>query len=393
MKNKNNNIDLILLKLPYTFLQMPNGMGYVHNTLKKCGISFITRDLNIQFHGIVNNKDLSDYEFNRILSEYLKNISDEIVKIKPKIIAISVNEYLPYSINIIRNFILNLKNRLSKTIFIGGGYTCFTDKVAKLISDIFDHLVIRECENSLVVLIENIFNGKKIKDIPGVLSVNDSKNRMWKYAPLLKDLDSIDFPRYEWTDIEIYKDIAPAVITPNRGCPWARCNFCWEILKFRGRCAESLADEVEYLNQKGFNDFEFSCSDFNGDPKVMTEFCKLIIKRKIKVNFEGQMRIDKRNDRETFRFFEKAGFNYIRFGVDGWSDKAISLLNKGYDMKTVEKNLKYCSETKITTAVNLLTGFPGETEKDVDDYIKNINKLSRYIRELHYACFIDLQNG
>lgn len=42
------NLDLLLLEPPPRYIpMMPNGIGYVHNILRKCGIAFQTIDLNI----------------------------------------------------------------------------------------------------------------------------------------------------------------------------------------------------------------------------------------------------------------------------------------------------------------------------------------------------------
>ena len=40
-----------------------------------------------------------------------------------------------------------------------------------------------------------------------------------------------------------------------------------------------------------------------------------------------------------------------------------------------------------------LTGIPGESETDVDEYIKNISKLAKYINQIHIANDLELING
>jgi radical SAM superfamily enzyme YgiQ (UPF0313 family) len=62
-------------------------------------------------------------------------------------------------------------------------------------------------------------------------------------------------------------------------------------------------------------------------------------------------------------------------------------------MKTVKNNLKNCSSAGIISSVFVLTGMPGETEEDVDEYIKNISELAKYIDQLHLANDFELIRG
>lgn len=402
MKKSLKNLDFILLKLPFFYSpHLLNGIGYVHNILKKCGIKHITYDLNAYYYYFMNNyrnllsNDTGEYK-NMVLWEFLDYFIKDLVDIKPKIIGISIDAGVYFNSEVIVNFIGKIKKILPDTIFIAGGYACFSDNIPALVRRVFDYTIVRESENSLPFLINEIMNNKLVKDLPGVISKYDSFGRKWQYAPIYKNLDAIDFPRYEWANLKMYElsqNLQMAPIVPNRGCLWGRCYFCSETVQFRTRSAQSLADEVEFLNKNGFNNFLFSCNDFNGDPQVTIDFCNEIIKRKLKVNFQGQLRIDERNNLNTFKLFEKAGILFITFGVDGFSNRALKLLNKGYDMKVVEKNLKDCAKTKVKGLVNLLTGIPGEVEEDVEEYIENITHLHKYIKEINCSFYLYLQNG
>jgi radical SAM superfamily enzyme YgiQ (UPF0313 family) len=107
----------------------------------------------------------------------------------------------------------------------------------------------------------------------------------------------------------------------------------------------------------------------------------------------GQLRIDKKNTEEHFALLDKAGFKYLRFGIDGWTDKALRLQRKGYNMSLVLENLRNCKNVGIFSAVNLVVGVPGETEEDVDDMIKNLLDCSSYYDMLSQANTLILAGG
>jgi hypothetical protein len=98
---------------------------------------------------------------------------------------------------------------------------------------------------------------------------------------------------------------------------------------------EKIADEIEYFNSKGFHSFHFNESDVNGDAENLYNICSEIIRRKLKLILCGQLRIDKRNNKEYFGHLARAGFTHLRFGVDGWSKNTLDLQRKGYTVDMV----------------------------------------------------------
>jgi radical SAM superfamily enzyme YgiQ (UPF0313 family) len=139
--------------------------------------------------------------------------------------------------------------------------------------------------------------------------------------------------------------------------------------------------------------FVFNESDVNGEPQLLSDISSEIIRRHLKVHLMGQLRIDKKNTEEHFALLDKAGFKYLRFGIDGWTDKILRLQRKGYNMSLVLKNLRNCKKVGIYSAVNLVVGVPGETEEDVDDMITNLLHGSDYFDLLSQANTLILAGG
>ncbi len=217
-----------------------------------------------------------------------------------------------------------------------------------------------------------------------IISRFDFPDRPWSTAAL-ENLDEIDWPKYQWAKHYWYqtydrRHLVP--ITGSRGCHWGKCRFCAERFYFRKRNPKEVVNEIEYFTKLGFHSFHFNESDVNGDPQNLHDICSEIIARDLKVSLVGQLRIDRRNTAEYLGHLAKAGFKHLRFGVDGWNDRLLILMRKGYKMNLVFQNLRDCHQAGIVTTVNMVIGIPGETEEDIDECIANFIKCKDFIHSV-----------
>ena len=329
-----------------------------------------------------DNTNMDEWDKPEVIDYFMSELNeliDEIVRNGPKAVGISLNGS---NRSLVKRFVKELRKSLPNVVIVIGGYDCVYYGLGQYLFPDFDYMLIGEAELTLEPLVKALARGNNPKDLIGIVSRYDSPRRIWEKVPLLKDLDAIDFPRYQWASYVWYQDcerkhLIP--ITASRGCNWARCHFCGECFPFRKREPGKVVDEIEYYTKYGFHTFHFNESDVNGDPQALYDLCSEIIRRKLNVKFVAQLRIDKRNTSDYFKHLAKAGFTHLRFGVDGWTDNLIRLQNKGYNMGVVFQNLRDCYAAGITTTVNMVIGVPGETENDVDEAIKNIISCKDYI--------------
>ncbi|MBL0721411.1 MAG: B12-binding domain-containing radical SAM protein [Sulfurovum sp.] len=404
-----NDLDFLLMELPPRYMpMMPNGLGHVSNILKGIDINYQVFDANIilyhQYHSnrVLNNLTtiitstgfefpedpwhvtfVDDWDVKDEVQDYFSSFIDkiilEILKSKPKILGFSINGN---NIKFTEKLAKTIKELLPETIILVGGYTCVFYEVGPKVFNDYDYMVIGESELSLASLTKRLLSGERPKDLAGILSKYDSDDRKFISAPLLHDLDSIDFPKYEWIDYGLYKTYLGTNLVPiagSRGCVWSRCAFCSEKFMWRRRSPLKIADEFEWHRDKGGYSFHFNESDLNGDPESLVELCKEIIKRKLVIKFVGQLRIHKKSTREFFDILKSAGFDKLRFGVDGWSKNTNKIQKKGYPVSLIDENLKACHKSGIEVGVNIVMGVPGETEDDIDEIIEKVRKNKKYI--------------
>jgi len=245
--------DFILLDLPGKYdNSFPCGLGYVHNILKMNDICYQTMDVSVilyhRFHSqkifdgldtivtsdgyvmkenpwfVLNMDEWEKTEVIEFFRPEINNLVSALAKAAPKIIGISVNAT---NRNFAREVIAGVREKLPDTVIIVGGYDCHYHNLGPRLCKDFDYMVIHEAEMTIVPLVKALLDGEKPMNLPGIVSKYDSPGRIWQDSPLIQDLDSIDFPRYDWTDLSLYKGMRVPIIL-NRGCRWSRCNFCSE---------------------------------------------------------------------------------------------------------------------------------------------------------------------
>jgi radical SAM superfamily enzyme YgiQ (UPF0313 family) len=416
------NADLILLDCPARNLAlMPNGLGYVHNALKRSGIAFETFDLDIvtyhHYHirrlfdegGTIvlpsgremptdpwqaENYDLwADPEVLADFAPVILQAADAIIRARPKVLGLSIQQC---NEGLSRLLVNRVKSALPDVVILVGGFSCYNEDIGLKAFPEADYMCIGEADLTVGPLARRLVSGERPRDLPGVLSRHDTPDRIFVPAPMPHNLDRLDFPRYEWFDIDVYRNFNGYQLVPiiaSRGCRWSRCTFCAERFYWRIRSARNFVDELAWLVDRGCTLFMFNESDLNGMPEKLLEICDEIIRRTINVRLTGQLRIQKTSDRAFYDKLRAAGFVALRFGVDAFSANTLRLQKKGYTVDMVRQNLRDCWEAGIFTEVNWVIGVPGETDADCEEGIQLILENQKHIGRLANINPLILVNG
>lgn len=428
-------LDVAIVDCPSRNLSlMPNGLGYLNNALKKTTVSFQIVDLDIisyhRFHvhrlfdmggritlpgDLVLPEDpwqAEHYDLwtatgggasgptgrNEVL-EFFRPVIDEtiaaLVAARPKVLGLSIqgcNEAAA------REVALGVKAQLPDITIVVGGFSCYNADVGRRAFPECDYMCIGEADLTAGPLLEALARGERPFNQPGVLSRFDTPIYSYIPAPMIHNLDQIEFPKYEWCDLSVYRNFNDYQLTPiiaSRGCRWSRCTFCAERFYWRIRTKENFVDELEWLVGRGCHLFMFNESDLGGMPERVMEICDEIIRRGLhrKVKLTGQLRVNRKQNRAFFEKLREANFVALRFGIDAFSEHTLRLQMKGYTADMITQNLKDCWEVGIFTEVNWVIGVPGETDQDVEDGIELILKNRKYIGRLANINPLILVNG
>jgi len=257
---------------------------------------------------------------------------------------------------------------LIKIIFGGPEMSIHPEKTASL--PYVDLVVLGEGEEVLVEIFEN--NLENLGTLPNlVFKGSDGEIVFTKVAPPISNLDVLPFPARHLVKIEDYKQkypqLVPLNIIASRGCPY-RCSFCSlpkEDKKYRTRDSNRVVDEIELLvNKYGERSIAFVEENFAVNKKQVYEICDEIIRRKIKISWSCNTRVNN-VDLEMLSRMKEAGADLILFGVESGSQRILDFLKKDITIQQIKNAFTWCKSVNISTFASFMIGIPTETKAEI----------------------------
>lgn len=243
---------------------------------------------------------------------------------------------------------------------------------AELLYDLVDVLVHGEGELAVVHVVEQLLAGKS-EPFPGVVFTKSPAKTYLPSKPI-EDLNAIAYPRYDdFADIGTPNMLI--TVLGSRGCI-RKCTFCKEVALwpgFRFRSAANIFDEIRYHHQTyGATHFDFTDLLLNGHPKILEQLCDLVIASGLSLHFSGNMIIHPNFTAQLAQKLGQAGFRHITFGLESGSDAVLAEMQKHFTRKEAIRVLRLCKEYGLMPAINVIVGYPTETE---DDFAQSLSLL------------------
>jgi radical SAM superfamily enzyme YgiQ (UPF0313 family) len=230
------------------------------------------------------------------------------------------------------------------------------------------------------VVLYELVRGEELSEIAGLVWRKNGKTVMSNpNQKFIKDLNKLPFPAWDLVDVGKYPAIGKGVVRGvelekevrfplifSRGC-MAYCTFCssWKVWRgYRFRKGRKVVDEVEMLVYKyKARHLCFYDDTLTGSKEEIINFCKEIIKRKIRVAFVGSTRVNL-VDKELLSWMKRAGFYELSFGIESGSPAMLLKINKKTDLKMIKKAVKLTKEAGMRAIALMMYGLPRETEED-----------------------------
>ena len=356
---------IILVNPPYpagTFLHPPFpslGLGYLAAVLEK-------------------NKyevDVIDCQTVRFTHEEFKN---EISKRQPTVVGITSN-ILTYKSALKIAKIAKEAHPNCLTV-IGGPHVSFWDEEALQECPQLDVVVRKEGEYTLLELVQRLEAEKDYHNVQGTTCRKNGKIMRNPDRPFIENLDQLPFPARHFWPVECLQKYGTAIfdVVSSRGCvQW--CSFCIEVRthgrKYRTRTPKNVVDELEFLhNTYGAKYFAFIDDAFTVDNHRTIEICEEIKKRKLKIKWACETRVD-RVTKNLLLKMKEAGCADIWFGIESGSQRLLNTMEKGISLEQTIKAFKWAKEAGIKPNPNVIIGVPGETRETARETIKFVEKL------------------
>ncbi|OGS74722.1 MAG: hypothetical protein A3F91_07655 [Flavobacteria bacterium RIFCSPLOWO2_12_FULL_35_11] len=268
----------------------------------------------------------------------------------------------------------DLKKRFhAKLIAFGAHVSGAPKETLEKIPDI-DIGIIGEPEDTILDLL-NDHNLENLNKIDGIVWRNGKEIKTTKSRSWIEDLDRLPQPAWDLFPLEKY--VLPFVnekyliVETSRGCPFA-CDFCVASLnhgvKFRGKRPETVVDEIEDLIKK------FNIKNFNlfGDTvtlnkKFVERFCDELIKRNLNIQWLTNTRADTIYDIDLVKKMKKSGCWMLSIGIESYNEKTRNDMQKKLETDKITQAIKMLREIGIISFGFFIYGYPGETEKDMDE--------------------------
>lgn len=247
-----------------------------------------------------------------------------------------------------------------------------------------DFGIIGEAEDTVRELILALDEGTPLKDVKGIVYRDDAgQPRVTPKRPFIENLDKLPFPLHELLPISRYD--LPYIgsrytfVLAGRGCPFL-CTFCrqpimWER-RVRKRSAESMVNELKYLDSLGIHNIMLHADTFTIDRNIVVELCDGIISQRLPVRWICNSRVDT-VDYEMLCLMKRAGCWMINYGIESGSNVILANIRKGGNA-TVEQARRAVAWTKkagIKVWAYFVMGLPGETEDTVNATIEFAKSL------------------
>jgi anaerobic magnesium-protoporphyrin IX monomethyl ester cyclase len=231
----------------------------------------------------------------------------------------------------------------------------------------------------LVNLIDNLQKGVSTSE---VLETNSCK-------VILDSLPYIDRDLTQW-QLYAYKNSnygrLPGTYTMfGRDCWYGKCTFCsWANTLYPPESYQRMSvkhalDEIGHILE---NYPVREIMDDSGTFPVgewLRKFCRGMIDRgynkKVKINCNMRFNTDLTED--DYQLMGKAGFRFLLYGLESANQKTLDKLDKNLKVEQIIPSLKKAKKAGLKPHITVMTGYPWETEKDVQNTLKFVKKLSR----------------
>src|SRR6266581_2761177 len=273
------------------------------------------------------------------------------------------------------------------TVLVGTHPSALADETIAL-SQSIDVIARREYDYTLRELAERIQAGNiDFSQILGITYRQGNEIKSTEDRPHIENLNEIPWvSRVYKKHLDInnyfYAHTKSPVISffAGRGCP-NKCFYCVypQVMfghKYRHRSAEDIVGELEYI-LKEFPDVKEVLIDddnFTVDQEHVLAICDLIVKKKLKVAWTVEARVNLRLD--VMLAMKKAGCRLLVAGFESGDQNILNNVDKG---ATIEQAEQFCLNAKkagLRVHGCFMVGNKGETRESIEKSLKFALKLN-----------------
>jgi anaerobic magnesium-protoporphyrin IX monomethyl ester cyclase len=341
---------------------------FPYDGYESLGIGYLTsialqNGFEVELHPLEFGDYIRGYSLQTIKS--IEKEKNAILKLKPDIVAFSLNSFMAYSlIELARS----IKESGIKTI--AGGPHCTAEPVLTIETNAFNGVIAGEADNVFIEAIEGILSNKN--DLPWLFTPTN-KTADYVFA---EDIDHLPFPAKKlFYNINRFEASDYKIIT-SRGCPY-NCIFCSHSnpamkSRYRRRSIDNIIEELALAKQEyNIRSVYFLDDVFTINEEWIKNFMK-VYRQKINLPFHAISHPNNINE-EIINYLKDGGCTAIRLGVQTTTERIKKSLGRTEDNQKVTDAICHFKKSGIKVEIDHIVNLPGETLEDARESIRFYN--------------------
>lgn len=383
----NTERSIKILKNPGMFYQpllLAEAIYHLKYALLTCGLAYFPSDILLNYYHNNNYKltidsidqATKDDTGNIFLHYYKQGLLEEIGKVNPGLVGISINcnTQLVGGLTLARQI-----KEMYPHIHVNIGGNAFTrlldvvEKRPEIFDKFVDSIIHGEGENSILALAQAVENKTDLSEVPGLAFKKDGKAVITAIKPP-ESLDKLPPPDFTGIDLTQYLSGDPIFpVQSSRGCYWRKCSFCDHDYgtKYSIKTPTRMVEEIKELVDK-FGAKYFYFVDESISPNYMKNLATKIIENNLDIAWYTCARAEEGFTDEICELAAKSGLKLVLWGLESGSERVLELINKGITKESYIKALTNTNKNGIWNHAFVFFGFPSE---NIFEAMETINML------------------
>ena len=179
--------------------------------------------------------------------------------------------------------------------------------------------------------------------------------------------DAFEHPTFDGVDLCKYRGRDHIALIMGRGC-FRSCAFCSDKPdqgKYRAFGFEKLMRAIAYYKENlWIGGVTYNDLILNGDLNHLDRYCDVLIENAVELVWDGQATAHRVMNKRPWLFekMARAGCTDLTYGLESFDDGVLAVMRKGYTADIAVETLRLTRAAGMTTGINLICGFPGESD-------------------------------
>jgi len=230
-------------------------------------------------------------------------------------------------------------------------------------------------EHSLADLCRAVRAGGDLSNVDNLIHCPAGEWVRARRRPESNDLDQCSI---DWSGFTPQLIGSTAQLRTARSCAF-KCSFC-DYPTRAGALATASVDtvrnELRALADLGVKNVVFVDDTFNVPPKRFKQLCQMMIEEDLGLRWYSYFRCSNARDEESFDLAAASGCAGVFLGIESGDTEVLANMHKLAQDSQYRTGIARLKERDITTFASIIVGFPGETEKSVQNTIDFLNETA-----------------